>query len=84
MRFIKRLSTTFYADEGISFLDLRFENDVKMYGTQAGEKKRKQMTTFENDVKMYGTQAATLSSSLLYPFENDVKMYGTQALPQSV
>ena len=35
MRFIKRLSTTFYADEGISFLDLRFENDVKMYGTQA-------------------------------------------------
>ena len=37
MRFIKRLSTTFYADEGISFLDLRFENDVKMYGTQANK-----------------------------------------------
>ena len=25
-----------YADDGISFLNLRFENDVKMYGTQAG------------------------------------------------
>lgn len=24
-----------YADDGISFLNLRFENDVKMYGTQA-------------------------------------------------
>ncbi len=35
VRFIKYLSTPFYADEGISFLDLRFENDVKMYGTQA-------------------------------------------------
>ena len=25
---------TFYAVDGISFLNLRFENDVKMYGTQ--------------------------------------------------
>ena len=25
----------FYADESISFLNLRFENDVNMYGTQA-------------------------------------------------
>ena len=57
MRFIKRLSTTFYADEGISFLDLRFENDVKMYGTQASDAAAKFMTPFENDVKMYGTQA---------------------------
>ena len=34
-----------------------FENDVKMYGTQAswGEEQQKEM--FENDVKMYGTQA---------------------------
>ena len=32
-----------------------FENDVKMYGTQAIEKEAKQMTPFENDVKMYGT-----------------------------
>ena len=57
MRFIKRLSTTFYADEGISFLDLRFENDVKMYGTQAHPAYRKKYQPFENDVKMYGTQA---------------------------
>lgn len=53
MRFIKRLSTTFYADEGISFLDLRFENDVKMYGTQAKAKVICKLFVFENDVKMY-------------------------------
>ncbi len=57
MRFIKRLSTTFYADEGISFLDLRFENDVKMYGTQAKSVEERAKPQFENDVKMYGTQA---------------------------
>jgi len=28
------LGISFYADDGISFLNLRFENDVKMYGTQ--------------------------------------------------
>ena len=31
----KCLSTLYYADDGISFLDLGFENDVNMYGTQA-------------------------------------------------
>ncbi len=34
-----------------------FENDVKMYGTQATKKKILGQTKFENDVKMYGTQA---------------------------
>ena len=57
VRFIKYLSTPFYADEGISFLDLRFENDVKMYGTQANEWVISIHILFENDVKMYGTQA---------------------------
>ena len=58
VRFIKYLSTPFYADEGISFLDLRFENDVKMYGTQAKVWNNIPEVRFENDVKMYGTQAA--------------------------
>ena len=57
VRFIKYLSTPFYADEGISFLDLRFENDVKMYGTQANTQVQARLDKFENDVKMYGTQA---------------------------
>ena len=57
VRFIKYLSTPFYADEGISFLDLRFENDVKMYGTQARQGDKTNIILFENDVKMYGTQA---------------------------
>ena len=35
----------------------RFENDVKMYGTQAYQKPLCTGVTFENDVKMYGTQA---------------------------
>ena len=45
----------FCADESSSFLNLRFENDVKMYGTQT-EIKSKFSEKFENDVKMYGTQ----------------------------
>ena len=34
-----------------------FENDVKMYGTQACGLERERKSAFENDVKMYGTQA---------------------------
>ena len=79
VRFIKYLSTPFYADEGISFLDLRFENDVKMYGTQADFVEAIRTEAFENDVKMYGTQAVKLFQFVLFQFENDVKMYGTQA-----
>ena len=69
----------FYADDGISFLNLRFENDVKMYGTQAIRKMPMQSPVFENDVKMYGTQASVILSIFRLKFENDVKMYGTQA-----
>ena len=47
---------TFYAGDGISFLNLRFENDVKMYGTQTKSNLCLHLTQFENDVKMYGTQ----------------------------
>ena len=51
------LGTAFYADDSISFLNLRFENDVKMYGTQAYAEMNNITPEFENDVKMYGTQA---------------------------
>ena len=34
-----------------------FENDVKMYGTQAITLSKVIILSFENDVKMYGTQA---------------------------
>lgn len=43
----------FCADESSSFLNLRFENDVKMYGTQAQFKKALCARLFENDVKTY-------------------------------
>ena len=46
----------FCADESSSFLNLRFENDVKMYGTQTLCDMRQLDFQFENDVKMYGTQ----------------------------
>ena len=61
MKFIKiyGLSIWFYAGDGISFLNLRFENDVKMYGTQAVNNAINADRAFENDVKMYGTQAFT-------------------------
>ena len=46
----------FCADESSSFLNLRFENDVKMYGTQTAKRAIDNDIPFENDVKMYGTQ----------------------------
>ena len=46
----------FCADESSSFLNLRFENDVKMYGTQTPGQGYTGLLEFENDVKMYGTQ----------------------------
>ena len=68
----------FCADESSSFLNLRFENDVKMYGTQTVESLHTVTFTFENDVKMYGTQTASGHRTSSLMFENDVKMYGTQ------
>ena len=49
----------FCADESSSFLNLRFENDVKMYGTQTRPTPSRSKIRFENDVKMYGTQTFT-------------------------
>ena len=69
---------TFYAGDGISFLNLRFENDVKMYGTQTSYHKFTFLSVFENDVKMYGTQTRRKYQEQQVQFENDVKMYGTQ------
>ena len=48
----------FCADESSSFLNLRFENDVKMYGTQTARPAQGFSVEFENDVKMYGTQTS--------------------------
>ena len=48
----------FCADESSSFLNLRFENDVKMYGTQTPVVGIRSKLQFENDVKMYGTQTS--------------------------
>ena len=72
----------FCADESSSFLNLRFENDVKMYGTQTLMRWRNKSSPFENDVKMYGTQTFAAASCILCKFENDVKMYGTQTHDQ--
>ena len=56
----------------------RFENDVKMYGTQTYLRCCYRDCRFENDVKMYGTQTKIRHRRVLRWFENDVKMYGTQ------
>ena len=50
------LKSTFYVNDGISFLNLRFENDVEMYGTQTYFCMIMEVISFENDVEMYGTQ----------------------------
>ena len=68
----------FCADESSSFLNLRFENDVKMYGTQTPQEVLYSPAPFENDVKMYGTQTMKADVHRPFEFENDVKMYGTQ------
>ena len=47
---------TFYVSDGISFSDLRFENDVEMYGAQTHIQGNIKLRTFENDVEMYGAQ----------------------------
>ena len=54
------LSTLFCANDGGSFLNLRFENDVKTYGTETGKAIAEGILKFENDVKTYGTE--TLSA----------------------
>ena len=72
------MSTKYYADDGISFLNLRFENDVNMYGTQTSITVNADAAWFENDVNMYGTQTQKPLSQSLRAFENDVNMYGTQ------
>ena len=49
-------NTLFYASDGISFLNLRFENDVNMYGIQTVNLICLRAYAFENDVNMYGIQ----------------------------
>ena len=68
----------FCADESSSFLNLRFENDVKKYGTQTEHSTESITPQFENDVKKYGTQTSTSDLQHSCLFENDVKKYGTQ------
>ena len=50
---------TFYVSDGISFSNLRFENDVEMYGAQTGTEIQQSGRWFENDVEMYGARTAT-------------------------
>lgn len=63
----------FCADESSSFLNLRFENDVKMYGTQTDKTLFPSSSLFENDVKMYSTQTFSGQILLNRTFENDAK-----------
>ena len=74
---------TFYVSDGISFSNLRFENDVEMYGAQTVVPVAEQVLQFENDVEMYGAQTIQSFSCLQERFENDVEMYGAQTIPLS-
>ena len=71
---------TFYVSDGISFSNLRFENDVEMYGAQTPPVMPLGQQWFENDVEMYGAQTDEKSLICLMEFENDVEMYGAQTL----
>ena len=69
---------TFYVSDGISFSNLRFENDVEMYGAQTHMMICQCKRSFENDVEMYGAQTAGSEQTSSPLFENDVEMYGAQ------
>ena len=71
-------NTLFYASDGISFLNLRFENDVNMYGIQTVFAGLNFSGMFENDVNMYGIQTQSRKQFSGIEFENDVNMYGIQ------
>ena len=75
------LSTLFCANDGGSFLNLRFENDVKTYGTETKNPDAPLTLVFENDVKTYGTETILILHILSHQFENDVKTYGTETTP---
>ena len=72
------MSTGYYANDSISFLNLRFENDVNRYGTQTSEYTDEELVEFENDVNRYGTQTQNKTNKAINRFENDVNRYGTQ------
>ena len=69
---------TFYVSDGISFSNLRFENDVEMYGAQTLSSENHKAHKFENDVEMYGAQTVLTLFADTLKFENDVEMYGAQ------
>ena len=71
---------TFYVSDGISFSNLRFENDVEMYGAQTLLLQDLSNITFENDVEMYGAQTQCKKINWDSTFENDVEMYGAQTI----
>ena len=56
----------FLLNEGSSFLTLRFENDVNMYGTQTRVRANLARYVFENDVNMYGTQTGVCNFTVLF------------------
>ena len=59
----ERSIDTFYVSDGISFSDLRFENDVEMYGAQTYKELVVSLCMFENDVEMYGAQTKDIICS---------------------
>ena len=71
---------TFYVSDGISFSNLRFENDVEMYGAQTMSIVKICDERFENDVEMYGAQTRKELLANIDRFENDVEMYGAQTI----
>ena len=46
-------------------MDLRFENDVKMYGIQTIQTENCLIMQFENDVKMYGIQTFFILAAIM-------------------
>ena len=61
---------TFYVSDGISFSNLRFENDVEMYGAQTQQIISICYRVFENDVEMYGAQ----TGAFVYLAQDSLRM----------
>ena len=61
-------------------MNLRFENDVKIYGIKTELPYNHEKGLFENDVKIYGIKTFDILSKIFSEFENDVKIYGIKTI----
>lgn len=59
-------------------MNLRFENDVNLYGYKTVAPETSEYVKFENDVNLYGNKTLMLPHQPGNGFENDINLYGNK------